>query len=100
MQAVDPGLLIASTLLLLVLGSLAAGAGIGGGGLFVPIYAFILGIGAKAAVPLSKATILGAAIGNFMILAFKKHPNADRPIIDYEASTFMQVTAPCARPPP
>ena len=88
--------ILSSTALVLVLGSLAAGAGIGGGGLFVPIYMVLLGAGPKGAVPLSKATILGGAIGNFISLGFARHPKAkthrqaDRPMIDYEASTFMQ----------
>ena len=81
--------LFVSTGLVLVLGSLAAGAGIGGGGLFVPIYMALLGAGPKGAVPLSKATILGGAIGNFMSIAWMRHPKADRPMIDYEAATFM-----------
>lgn len=82
--------LIVSTALVLVLGSLAAGAGIGGGGLFVPIYMVLLGAGPKGAVPLSKATILGGAIGNFLSIGPSKHPKAKRPLIDYESSTFMQ----------
>lgn len=82
--------LVVSTVLVLVLGSLAAGAGIGGGGLFVPIYMVLLGAGPKGAVPLSKATILGGAIGNFVSISRQRHPKADRPMIDYEASTFMQ----------
>merc|ERR1719502_2226210 len=85
-----PVQLIVVTLLVLVLGSLAAGAGIGGGGLFVPIYMVLLGAGPKGAVPLSKATILGGAIGNFLTLSRARHPKAERPMIDYEASTFMQ----------
>ena len=56
----------------------------------MPIYAILLDVGAKPAVPLSKCTILGAAIGNFVSIGFGKHPNADRPLIDYETSTFMQ----------
>ena len=78
--------LIVSTSLVLVLGSLAAGAGIGGGGLFVPFYMVLLGAGPKGAVPLSKATILGGAIGNFLTLSRARHPKAERPMIDYEAS--------------
>jgi len=81
---------IVSCLLILTFGSLAAGAGVGGGGLFVPIYALILGVGGKPAVPLSKCTILGAAIGNFVSIGFQRHPTADRPLIDYEVSTLMQ----------
>ena len=38
---------------------------------------------------MSKATILGAALGNFAALAYMKHPEADRPIIDYEVVTIM-----------
>jgi uncharacterized membrane protein YfcA len=34
--------IILSTLLILSFGSLAAGAGVGGGGLFVPIYGMIM----------------------------------------------------------
>jgi len=81
---------IVTLTLILVLGSLAAGAGVGGGGLFVPIYWLILDAGPKGAVPLSKATILGGALGNFLSLGFQRHPKANRPMIDYEASTFMQ----------
>eukprot|EP00419_Tripos_fusus_P086665 CAMPEP_0172871802 /NCGR_PEP_ID=MMETSP1075-20121228/92287_1 /TAXON_ID=2916 /ORGANISM="Ceratium fusus, Strain PA161109" /LENGTH=515 /DNA_ID=CAMNT_0013722087 /DNA_START=57 /DNA_END=1604 /DNA_ORIENTATION=- len=90
LSELEPWQLILSTLLVLVLGSLAAGAGVGGGGLFVPIYWLILDAGPKGAVPLSKATILGGAIGNFVSIGFQRHPNANRPMIDYEASTFMQ----------
>jgi len=84
--------LVVVTVLIIGLGSLAAGAGIGGGGLFVPLFAFVLGVGAKAAVPLSKATILGGALGNMLSLAFARHPdpNKTKPLIDYEASTYMQ----------
>jgi len=85
-----PWRLILTASLVLVLGSLAAGAGVGGGGLFVPIYWLILEAGPKGAVPLSKATILGGAVGNFLSLGWQRHPKAERPMIDYEASTFMQ----------
>ena len=85
-----PAQLMITTVLILVLGSLAAGAGIGGGGLFVPIYMVLLGAGPKGAVPLSKATILGGAIGNFISIGPARHPKARRPMIDYESSTLMQ----------
>jgi len=87
---IDPIRLGVSTALIMLLGSLAAGAGIGGGGLFVPIYWLILGVGPKAAVPLSGATILGGAIGNFVSIGWQKHPRANRPLIDYEAAVFTQ----------
>lgn len=91
-QPYDMAALVVVTILVLGLGSLAAGAGIGGGGLFVPIYAAALGLGVKGAVPLSKATILGAAIGNFASIAVARHPDPtmNKPLIDYEACVFMQ----------
>ena len=77
--------LVLAAVLVLTLGSLAAGAGIGGGGLFVPIYWLVLfrteQNGAKAAIPLSKATILGGAIGNFLSIGWQRHPKAERPMI-------------------
>mmetsp|Transcript_54351 Transcript_54351/g.151383 ORF Transcript_54351/g.151383 Transcript_54351/m.151383 type:complete len:539 (-) Transcript_54351:115-1731(-) len=88
----DVWLLLVVTVFVIGLGSLAAGAGVGGGGLFVPLFAFVLGVGAKAAVPMSKATILGGAMGNMISIALARHPDPakSRPLIDYEASTFMQ----------
>lgn len=82
--------IVVTALLILTFGSLAAGAGVGGGGLFVPIYAILLGVGGKPAVPLSKCTILGAALGNYVTIGWARHPKADRPLIDYEVSTLMQ----------
>mmetsp|Transcript_19470 Transcript_19470/g.60001 ORF Transcript_19470/g.60001 Transcript_19470/m.60001 type:complete len:567 (+) Transcript_19470:37-1737(+) len=86
--------LVLAAVLVLTLGSLAAGAGIGGGGLFVPIYWLVLfrteQNGAKAAIPLSKATILGGAIGNFLSIGWQRHPKAERPMIDYDTAVFMQ----------
>ena len=63
LDSFPPWRLASTTVLVLVFGALGAAAGIGGGGFFVPLYAFLLGVGAKAAVPMSKATILGGAIG-------------------------------------
>ena len=86
----NPAGFIAATIMILILGSLAAGAGIGGGGLFVPFYMILLDVSLNSAVPLSKATILGGAIGNFVTISRARHPKAERPLIDYEASTLMQ----------
>ena len=43
----------------------AADAGVGHhGGLLVPLYSIVLGLGPKLAAPVSKATIFGVALGN------------------------------------
>lgn len=73
-----------------VITSLSVPAGIGGGGLLVPLYSIILGLEPKLAVPVSKATIFGVALGNAPIILRQRHPTADRPLVDYTIVTLMQ----------
>ena len=79
-----------TSILCLLITMLAVAAGIGGGGLLVPLYAYVLGLGPKLAVPVSKATIFGVAIGNTFFISREKHPLANRPLIDYSTAVFMQ----------
>jgi hypothetical protein len=74
---------LASTLLTLIVGSLAAAGGIGGGGAVVPILILIDSFQAKHAVPISKAFLFGASLANAVVLWRRKHPTADRPLIDF-----------------
>jgi len=60
----------------------AAGGGIGGGGVLVPTYIFVLGFQPEIAIPLSNATILGASLANCILNVNKRHPLANRPLID------------------
>ena len=71
----------------------AAGGGIGGGGMLVPIYILALGFDTKTAIPLSNITILGGAITNTWMNSKKRHPRADRPLVDVRPPSFP-------RPPP
>ena len=57
---------------------LAAGGGIGGGGILVPVYVLVGQFAPKEAVPLSNITILGGAVANVMFNFSKKHPSANR----------------------
>jgi len=64
---------------------LAAGAGIGGGGLLVPIFILVFGFCIKHAIPLASVTVLGGAIANNLLNANKCHPNhPSRPAIDWD----------------
>jgi len=63
----------------------AAPVGIGGGGILVPMYMFLGGFSAHAAIPLSKATILGGALANNLMNMQRRHPFANRPLLDYDA---------------
>jgi uncharacterized membrane protein YfcA len=64
---------------------LAAGAGIGGGGLLVPIFILIFDFSIKHAFPLASATVLGGAIANNLLNCRKSHPeHPSRPAIDWD----------------
>lgn len=69
---------------------LAAGGGIGGGGILVPIYCLVLDFSPKHAIPLSNITVLGGALANTILNASKRHPSADRPLIDWDMILVME----------
>ena len=69
---------------------LAAGGGIGGGGILVPLYVLVGQFAPKEAVPLSNITILGGAIANVGFNFWKRHPFADRPRIDFDIVNVME----------
>lgn len=51
----------------------------------------VLDLGPKRAVPVSKATILGVALGNIMFIAWERHPqDRRRPLIAYDVAVLMQ----------
>ncbi|KAF0714791.1 Aste57867_3697 [Aphanomyces stellatus] len=71
--------------------ALGAGCGVGGGGLLVPLYILVVGLGPKHAIPLSKATIFGGAFATFLVNFSKKHPHrSQRPLIDYALAAMME----------
>eukprot|EP00163_Fabomonas_tropica_P003099 TRINITY_DN1257_c1_g3_i3.p1 TRINITY_DN1257_c1_g3~~TRINITY_DN1257_c1_g3_i3.p1 ORF type:complete len:558 (-),score=101.50 TRINITY_DN1257_c1_g3_i3:80-1720(-) len=77
--------------ILAFLGSmLAAGGGTGGGGIFVPMLIVVVGFSPKEAIPLSKAMIFGGAVSNLIFNARRRHPLADRPVIDYDLALMME----------
>jgi len=69
---------------------LAAGGGIGGGGILVPIYILILGFSSKQAIPLSNVTVFGGALANTLYNIKRRHPNANRPLIDWDLIVVME----------
>eukprot|EP00522_Entomoneis_paludosa_P001993 CAMPEP_0172473606 /NCGR_PEP_ID=MMETSP1065-20121228/68941_1 /TAXON_ID=265537 /ORGANISM="Amphiprora paludosa, Strain CCMP125" /LENGTH=546 /DNA_ID=CAMNT_0013231781 /DNA_START=200 /DNA_END=1840 /DNA_ORIENTATION=+ len=70
---------------------LAAGGGIGGGGILVPCYILLLEFPVKHAIPLASATVLGGAIANNILNWPKRHPeHADRGCIDWDLILLME----------
>ena len=68
----------------------AAGAGLGGGGILVPIYILVMGFSPKHAIPLSNVTVFGGAIANAVLNANKRHPLTDRPLVDWDLILVME----------
>ncbi len=69
---------------------IAAGGGIGGGGILVPVYILIMGFLPKHAIPLSNVTVLGGAVASTLRNIRKRHPTADRPLIDWDLIVAME----------
>ena len=69
---------------------IAAGGGIGGGGILVPIYILVMGFSPKHAIPLSNVTVFGGAIANVILNMKKRHPLADRPLVDWDLILVME----------
>ena len=69
---------------------LAAGGGIGGGGILIPIYILVMDFSPKHAIPLSNVTVLGGAVANILLYARQRHPLADRPLIDWYLILVME----------
>lgn len=88
----EPWQLVVSTLLVVIFTALASAAGIGGGGLVVPVFTYVLGTGVYYASPISTATILGVAIGKNVISVQRRHPSLMRPLINYDLGTYIQMT--------
>jgi len=72
---------------------LAAGGGIGGGGILVPVYIIVMQFSPKYGIPLSNITILGGAVANNWYNVYKRHPQKEkvqRPLIDYDLVLLME----------
>jgi len=89
---IDAGPVAVASLLSWLIASVAVAAGIGGGGLLVPLYYVALDIQQVRAAAISKGTIFGVAVGNFFFTCRERHPESEcnRPLIDYPTAIFMQ----------
>ncbi len=77
--------------ILITLGLLiAASGGIGGGGILVPLFILVFGFRPRYAIPLSNFCILGSSITNMVLNLPKRHPNADRPLVDWDLILVME----------
>ncbi|KAK1944997.1 Sulfite exporter TauE/SafE family protein 3 [Phytophthora citrophthora] len=69
--------------------AVSAAGGVGGGTILVPAMILIMGFDIKRATPVSNMAIVGGAIANAWFNIRKRHPTADRPLIDSDLSLAM-----------
>ena len=99
---------ISSTFLVFVGSSFANAGGAGGGGIFVPLLILLTQFTPHGAIPLSKAmstytkkndastlahaytkTVFGGALTFVSITFRRRHPEVDRPLIDYDIALML-----------
>jgi len=86
----DPLADIAMGAISFVIAGISLAAGVGGGGMFVPLLMLFLSFEARIATALSQAMLLGGAIAAFAYNATHSHPHVkSRPIIDYQLACLM-----------
>jgi len=81
--------------LAILLGSLGASicsaGGVGGGGLFIPLFNLLLGFDAKSAAALSNFMILGGSIANVGWNFIQEHPHhPGHPLVDFDVALLLQ----------
>lgn len=70
--------------------ALGSVGGVGGGGIFVPMLALIIGFDPKSSTAISKCMIMGAAGSTVYYNLRIRHPTLDMPIIDYDLALIFQ----------
>ena len=73
-----------------IAGIFVSGAGIGGGGLFVPIMMLIVDFPSSYAIPTSKAIIFGGSLAVTLFNLNKRHPYYERPLINYNVAAMIE----------
>ncbi|KAG7400038.1 hypothetical protein PHYBOEH_007106 [Phytophthora boehmeriae] len=69
--------------------AVSSAGGVGGGVIMVPAMVLIMSFDIKRATPISNMAILGGAVANAWFNLRKRHPFADRPLIDAELALGM-----------
>jgi len=85
-----------ATILITITAMLCAVAGLGGGGVYVPLLLLLGGLSPKEAVPLSQVMIVGGAIVNVLMFMGDSHPKfKERPRIDFEIVMMLNPSLAC-----
>ena len=71
-------------------GIFVSGAGIGGGGLYVPILMLLIDFPSSYSIQSSKALIWGGSVAVTLFNLNKKHPFYDRPLINFNVAAIIE----------
>lgn len=81
---------VVCTIFVVITAVLSAAAGMGGGGVYVPLLLMILDFSTKEAVPLSQAMIVGGAAVNVAFALTERHPlHPEKPRIDWNVIMML-----------
>jgi len=80
---------VAAAIIFFLISGLALSAGIGGGGLYVPLLMLILGFQVHEATAVSQACLAGGASSALIYNLRQRHPNGHKPMIDYDLVLIM-----------
>lgn len=70
--------------------TLGSSGSVGGGGIVVPVYIVAMGLAPRIAIPLGSVTVLGGSFAGLLLNLRRRHPLADRPIIDWDLILVME----------
>jgi uncharacterized membrane protein YfcA len=78
------------TILIVITAALSASAGLGGGGVYVPLTVLLVGWKTAEAVPLSQTMVFAGSIVNVVMLVGDRHPTKpERPKIAYDVVMLL-----------
>ena len=80
---------LVGTMVFVIAVFIAACAGIGGGGLNVPIFILLFGFMIKEATPLSHSAVMANSFAQFLINWPIRHTQCDQPVLDYVAPLVL-----------
>jgi len=81
---------VVCTVLIVLTAALSAAAGLGGGGVYVPLTILLIGLKTSEAVPLSQTMVLAGSIVNVAMLVNDRHPlHPERPKIAYDVVMML-----------
>lgn len=64
-------------------------AGVGGGGIVVPLTMIFFGFTIKEAIAISGFIIFACALSRYLFYLSEKHPDKETPIVNYDLATVM-----------